>query len=77
MLFLLFYYCICAATFVEYVAFIFSGVVSALLASVFRVYFGYVYLHDVLRTCCYLVFVSCSALNIGLCMSRFCHSFAG
>jgi hypothetical protein len=31
MLFLLFSYCICAITFVENVAFIFSGVVSALL----------------------------------------------
>jgi hypothetical protein len=47
-------------TFVEYVAVILSGVVSALLGSVF--------LNDVLRTCCYLVFVSCIALNFGLCV---------
>jgi hypothetical protein len=30
-----------------------------------------VFLHDVLRTCCYLVFVSCSGLNIELCVARF------
>jgi hypothetical protein len=33
MLFLLFCYCICVVTFVAYVAFISSGVVSALLGS--------------------------------------------
>jgi hypothetical protein len=32
-LFLLFYYCICAATFVEYIAFLFSAVLSAVLGS--------------------------------------------
>jgi hypothetical protein len=44
-----------------------------LLCLILRVFYvvGSVYLHDVLRTCCYLVFVSCSALNIELCVSRF------
>jgi hypothetical protein len=30
-----------------------------------------VYLRDVMLSCCYLVFVSCSALNTGLCVSKF------
>jgi hypothetical protein len=64
-LFLLFFYLfVLLLAFVEYVAFIFSGVVSALV-------FGHVYLGDLMRTCCYLVFVSCSTLSIGLCVSRF------
>jgi hypothetical protein len=56
-------------TFVVYVV-IFCGVVPAALGSAcFRV-FGSVSLNDILRTCCYLVFVSCTALNIGLCVFR-------
>lgn len=43
---------------------------SVLRSSYVRVFVS-VYLHDVLRTCCYLVFVSYSALNTVLCVSMF------